>query len=392
MTELEVGVAEVVSYLTRAGWRRGLGGSLAEIWDNPQHEGVRVLVPKEQRAPDFVNRITMLTHDLAQLEQRHSRQISEDIARQFLDVTDLRAENPDLISVTIPLRAGHAMLDSARQLVVAAAGATIRRQGHFGKSMPRRARQHVNAVRLGHTREGSYVIPLISAARIPDPPSQDEPPHLELAVEEAAFDRRVLVTMARALDVLAEMVVRRDQPPTRAEVHDAVGEGVSYELCTAVHQIINTDEITDLSIDFNWALAARPPVRAPSHVGFPVGAIERVSAVLEMLRAVDTERQSVIYGLTTHLSSGTADVGGRVGVEAVVDGKLRTVWMDLGLQDYETAIACHKRRLVVARGTLKAAPGKRVIMEPAYFGPDTSAIPTEETSTAELAEPSDWQQ
>lgn len=384
MNQLAIGVADMLSYLNLAGWKRDIAGPLIETWQHPRLDYVQVLVPKVQTAPDFVNRVAMLTRELAEVERRSPEAVMDDISRQFLDVADLRVEHPDATSDTIPLEAGYAVFTSAKQLVVAAAGATLRRQAHFGRSMPTKARRHTNSVRLGHTKRGSYVVPIISHARIPDVPTFDDHPHLELAVEEALFDRRVMTTMSQALGVLEEMTVRRDRAPSRSEIHGAIGDGVSRELCQAVDQIIGTDTVAELSFDFRWAPAVNGPARAHNHVVFPDEARPLVEAVSKQLRTARDEHQSVLFGVITDLSSGTDELGVRVAIETVVDGRKRKVWFDLGEDDYEVAIRCFKRQPVVARGTLTTAAGRRPSMQVSFFGPDTSITPPlqmDETAT-----------
>jgi hypothetical protein len=180
--------------------------------------------------------------------------------------------------------------------------------------------------------------------------------------------------MSQALGVLEEMTVRRDRAPSRSEIYGAIGDGVSRELCQAVHQIIGTETVAELSLDFRWAPAVNSPGPAHNHVVFPDEALPLVEQVSKQLRTAH-EHQSVLFGVITDLSSGTDEPGVRVAIETVVDGRKRKVWFDLGEDDSEVAIRCFKRQPVVARGTLTTAGGRRASMQVSYFGPDSSVTP-----------------
>ncbi|MFK0226652.1 hypothetical protein ACIQUL_12900 [Streptomyces sp. NPDC090303] len=108
----------------------------------------------------------MLVEDLARISAEDTRTVQDAIASVYHDVTDLRASHPTIRDGSIPLDAGSELFQSAKRLRVASAAATIRRQGHF-RNFPTRARDQARDVRLGQTRKGSYIVPIISQARSP---------------------------------------------------------------------------------------------------------------------------------------------------------------------------------------------------------------------------------
>lgn len=125
-----------------------------------------VLVPMKPGAPDFAKRARILIQDLARVGSEDVQTVHDAIATVYNDVTDLRASHPSMSDGSIPLESGYELFVSARRLRVASAAATIRRQGHF-RNFPTRARDQAREVRLGQTRRGSYIVPIISQARSP---------------------------------------------------------------------------------------------------------------------------------------------------------------------------------------------------------------------------------
>ncbi|MFJ9631607.1 hypothetical protein ACIRU8_28255 [Streptomyces sp. NPDC101175] len=67
------------------------------------------------------------------------------------------------------------------------------------------------------------------------------------------------------------------------------------------------------------------------------------------------------------------DETGRVGVQTLINRRIRTVWMDLRDTDYHTAVHCHDAGIPVrVQGSLTSPPGGHATMEVDDFGPDPS--------------------
>lgn len=367
----DFGPEEIRSYLKVTGWAPVSGGDVAELWRLPGPADEVVLVPMKPGAPDFAKRARILTQDLARVEFEDVQTVHDAIATVYNDVTDLRASHPSMSDGSIPLESGYELFVSAKRLRVASAAATIRRQGHF-RNFPTRARDQAREVRLGQTRRGSYIVPIISQARSPEDVYSPRQDHIDVQVEETLFDRRVTATMSRALGVLGDMA-GADHEPTPSEINDSIGEGVSYELCQALAKVVNTESVSALDVAFNWSRVATPPPGTPAHVEFNREAIEIVDLVSEQLKTKIYTREHLIYGVVTDLSRHPDDDTGRVGVQTLIQRRSRTVWMDLPDGDYHTAVHCHDAGIPVrVSGTLTSPPGGLARMNVTAFGPDPS--------------------
>jgi hypothetical protein len=370
-TAPDFGLAENRSYLKVTGWSPVSGGDLAELWNLPGPAEEVVLVPMKPGAPDFPKRVHILMEDLARIESRRVAAVHAAIASVYHDVTDLRASHPSLSDGSIPLEAGYELFVSARRLRVASAAATIRRQGHF-RNFPTRARDQAREVRLGQTRRGSYIVPIISQARAPEDVYAPQQEHIDVQVEETLFDRRVTATMSRALGVLEELA-GGGRLPTPSEIADSVGEGVSYELCQALSKVVKADSVATVDITFNWSQVASPPPGSSPHVEFDEAAIEIVDRVSDHLKTRLYTQEHIIYGVITDLSRRPEDETGRVGIETLIKRRRRTVWIDLPDRQYHQAVHCHDAGIPVrARGVLSSPPGGQASMEVSDFGPDPS--------------------
>jgi hypothetical protein len=374
---------DVESYLTRAEWRPVTKGPLAEIWEPGSNDALRLMVPKVESAPDYRNMLNSLMQDLARFEGRSPDQVREDMARQFYDITKLRAAGRDLLDDTIPLGAGIALFESAKKLVTASAASTLMRQGNYGRNMPKKAVYHANHVRLGHTIQGSYIVPIINEVRVPDVYAVDEGaealPMLDLEVEEARFDRRVTTTMAHALEVLEEIAVTRDRLPSVADMHDAVAEGVSRELCDAVFMVLVTGQVDSYDINFQWAPAVTPPRMLTESIDFPVESARAVEEISSALKNSEHVEEQVIFGIITNCAAPLHEGSGRVTIQAAIHGRARTVKFDLDWQSFGMATRyMHERRPVYVRGILHMPSGRQAVMDVSAFGPDPSTMTLDE--------------
>lgn len=382
MIASDIGFEELVSYLNRSGWQLIAQGGLAEVWQSTRDASLSVMVPKVPTAPDFQLSLRMLTDELARQENRAPQDIALDISRQFLDVTDLRAEDDDITDGTISLTAGVQLVESANRLFVSAAAATIHRQGSYGRGMPPAARAQARRMRLGQTRPGSYIVPIISRARFGDPVDRvSEEPQLRLDSDESYQDRRVVTTLARALETLAAMVVNRERSPSRDEMRSSVDEGVSSELCAAVLGVLFKGGVSEFDIKFNWAPAVPIPDSVTDEIIFTNDSIHILGEVEAELKEADLPSERVLYGVIRRLSLKANETSGKVAMETLVDGKKRTVSFDLNLEDYRLAARYHgERRPVVVRGILDAPPGRNATMKVSAFDADRSVASFEDLS------------
>jgi hypothetical protein len=318
----------------------------------------------------------MLVSDLSRFERRTPQAIKQEIACVFYDVTDVEASHPTEISGSIPLHAADRLFLAARRLVEASAAATIQRQGHYGRQMPDRAREHARHVRAGHTKEGSYILPIISKAQAaPDITIENERPRYLIDVEETLFDRRVMTTMAKALEALEVLAVRSDHQPSGSEIMDVIGEGVSRELCKSVQSVISLPEVDEMDLDFSWARAVAPPRNVVKRVFFPKESAPILEQIAERLRKVPREREYVLYGVITDLHHDADEnaQGGRVGMETFVEGRKRTIWFALNEDEYQEAHRVHTKQRVMAQGILRTG-GRPWTLDVSHFQTDPSLL------------------
>lgn len=147
-------------------------------------------------------------------------------------------------------------------------------------------------------------------------------------------------------------------------------------LARALSKVVNSESIDKLDVTFNWSRVAAAPRGTPREVEFNRDAMAIVERVSDKLKTSTYSRESVLFGLVTHLNRHPDDETGRGGVQALIQRRSRTVWMDLPDANYHEAVRCHDSGTPVrVRGVLNSPPGGAATMQVADFGRDPSLGP-----------------
>jgi hypothetical protein len=268
-----------------------------ELWARNDHE---IIVPLNPSASDYPRRIRNFVEDLA----REHGAPEEDVARELLYIED------DVIdfSVTdagdsIPLNDATKILESAKAFAVASACSAItRRSYHSSRRLPKRAKEFAAAVRMGHTRRGSFIIPVISPVHsdmtlILDQQQQT----MDLAGELEFFPRRATGMMADTLKLLHDLAVTPEHMPSDSELNRAVVNGLSADACTAAARMLSSAGRAGIEVSFHWAVASAPPRAGAERLSFPVESVGAIEDIGDTLRSDVQVDDTVLYGFVSTL-------------------------------------------------------------------------------------------
>ncbi|WP_219516240.1 hypothetical protein [Nonomuraea ceibae] len=352
----EVTPAGLRAYLRANSWNyQGKPLPRMELWARDSWE---VLIPLNRQASDYPRRIRNFIDDIA--GERGAR--TEDIATELRyvedDVIDLEFEE-DLSRV--PLTEAARLLQGARSFAVANACSAIHRRSYHGRSQPLRAREYADHVGMGHTREGSFVIPIVSPIGVMKPViiEGEQEPLIDVQSELNFFPRRVTGIMADVLREIHELAVVRERIPPKEDLNRAVVAGLSADACAALATMVSAPNASDLDITFQWALTAAPPRAGGDTVAFPQEAAETIRQIGHLLRDQVRVEDTVIYGFVSSLDRDPDDEEGVVKVKALVGSRIRPVKIVLRGDAYHTAIEAHdlKLRVIVTGPMVKSGAG-----------------------------------
>lgn len=347
---------DIASWLADHDWQRAS--------QNPQRPvlwslgGQELLQPTLRDANDYDLRLAQMLRTLAGWSNRSVEALAEEMVHEGSDVSEWRAGGLHARDFSIPLEDGLNLVQSVRNAFVAAANATIHRRGYFGHGSLKAAREHAKSVRMGQTRRGSYVIPIVS--HIPDEIAQvDEVQgRLDVEVSTQPFERRVMAQLAEALDAIRQLAVTSDREPSQRELNESVARGVSHELCSALDSALTSKSFGDLDVKFAWARrAARHP--DVGHVEFPRAAGPVIHNMAEKLRGSDVIAEQVMSGTVWQTKYEHGDQAGSIKVRTQIGRRTRTVTVPLNADQMHTVYeAAAQDRPVFVQGQLVRELGR----------------------------------
>src|SRR5262249_33707837 len=119
-----------------------------------------VLLPLTPDLRDFPERMSEVLRTLELVENRDQLQILNDLTSARADVVRIRRPGPD--DGTILLEDGVSLINSAFDMVLAAACTTVTPKLYYPGKKPTAATDYLRKTRLGQSERGSYVLTVIS--------------------------------------------------------------------------------------------------------------------------------------------------------------------------------------------------------------------------------------
>lgn len=332
---------EVATYLRSRGWQAVHDDGNAVIWRLSEgHADVRL--PSNDRYADFPLRMSELLKTVAHAEQRSELEVLRDILSVQTDLLRVRSETVGAAQGTLPLDQGVAFVERSRDMVLAAACATIGKRPYFARRKPQRAMDYLGTVRLGQTEHGSYVLTILSPVAPELRPAQGT---LLPTEPDEPYERQVVRTLLESLEALAAATHVAAVRGEMAAFTTAVEKGVSSNLCDAIVGISRATAGT-LSVDVAWS-PSRPVGLTPARVQFAADATPIIEEASRLLREAAPVEDFELEGFVTRLHRGAEAANGDVTIHGFVEGQPRTVVVTLGTNDYRRATTAHGDRLLV---------------------------------------------
>lgn len=351
-------IRDLRAYLRFRGWTEHPPGPVGALWTK---DGARIGVPGDPD-PDLI--ASVITR-LAVAENKSKAALTSSVKYLFFDVAHLRAANDYLIADAIPLQTGARILSSARTMFRATATTARSERPHIGASYSKIGDEVVRKVLMGHTEQGSYVIPVLMP--IPEPPETDlhqptldhDRPEFHRSPSEP-YERRIVRTFAQSMQAVRELVVEPARVPRRNEIHELVYRGVSREFCSALAGILKQQSIAAFQASVTWAPAVPAPATMPRSITIESEAVDLVKQAAESMRQQKVEGSRVFSGTIVQLRHESQDDPfGEVAISTMRQGQQGEVLVRLPMNLYRDAWEWHYQgRAVLVEGTIRRSPGR----------------------------------
>lgn len=330
-------------YLASHGWHTPREpGPAGQLWGHAGTD-LSVAVPRVLREGTLDWR--SITARLAEVERVSVDQVIADIMLMSTDVANLRAANDLVITDTIPYEAGTAMMQGAWRMFRACATTSRKARAHIRGNYNKDADEIAGTARMGHTKRGSFIIPLLLPV--------SEPVPLDEGLVDAALpeppERRIMRTFAEALAKVHDVVVVPEREPKQSDALNLIYAGVSAEFASGLHAILTEEAVAEFGAQFHWAPLAGKEPESLGEVTIPAEAAPLVEAVARVLRKAPTEDGVEVLTGPIIAAARDTDKGGTVTIDTFRNS--RSTHVSVRVTDdrrFDDALDWMKRRTTVA--------------------------------------------
>ncbi len=249
------------SYVESRGWRKVATythpgtAHIYEFGDN--RDGITVM--ESTHFADYPLRMWEAIWALADAENREWSAVLGDLLMSDFDVVRVRWSG-DSDDGAIPLDAGAALIQGARDMLLAAACSAQRSQPAFRMGSNKEAQRYIKRASLRQTQRGSFVINIA----------------LPVAKERDGFPDEVIHKLISGLSAV------RESATDLGDFEKVIHKGVSVNLCDALAGMLGAPtESVDISV--NWALS-RSTAREPFGIRFDKSMVETLEKTSEFLK------------------------------------------------------------------------------------------------------------
>jgi len=347
---------ELVQYLRFKGWQQDSElGTKATLWVRADGGGDEIVLPKRRDFADFDLRMAEVLKTLAKTEARSQLDILRDVQTASSDLVRLRAPARDAVDGSLAIDSAVSFVESARDLMLAAACAAIDKRSYFATRKAQQATDYLERVRMGQTERGSFVLTILS----PVPPTLKSDQGALFPVEPPEpYERAVTRTLARSLAAVSAAAETAAAHGDMKPFFDAVQWGVSANLCEAIVRIshVSVDEGVDVAIA--WSPSRAVAAETPSRIRLQGDAIPLIEEAARLFRETSTIADFELQGAVIGLARMESAASGRVTVAGLIGSQARKVQIDLSEPDYLKAIAAHEHKaIILCTGELRKEEG-----------------------------------
>ncbi|MFF1946841.1 hypothetical protein ACFVWF_32405 [Rhodococcus qingshengii] len=327
--------------------------------------------------PSLLSRTTYefsgVLNRIAEFEHRDRPSVEKSIIYFGYDIAHLRAANDYLISDSIPLSAGAKMTESARVMVRSSAttaqGTRPEIRGNYSKV----GDSYADQTRMGHTEEGSYVIPvMIRVGDAPELAGAEEPfPGMDnrsLNIESP--ERRITRTFSEALRAVVDNIVEPAREPRQSDVLGLVEAGATREFVQALSNVVSHPAVAEFEARFSWALSQPPSAEAAKSKICPAEAAPLLDIAAKLMKSAPKTEAESISGQIVQVRREPDSPFIHVSLSTVRNSRATEVRITQPSSMHDTTLDWWKGRLTVtARGLIERNSTGLFIRSPQRFGP-----------------------
>lgn len=346
---------DVVSYLRSRGWqtdqRRSFGNRVLLTLPVEGQGDFEVVIPIIASVRDYPARIGEVLQTLEVAESRSQLELLRDIETSSLDLIRITPDFGVWPDGSITIDQGEALVSQTKELLLAAACATVRPAKLFPTRKAAEAVDYMRRARLGQTEHGSFVLTILSPVT---PELQGQMPLFLPDEIKIPFARRVTQTLFRSLAAVKQAAIDGMVKQSFEPFGNAVPAGVSANLCDAIVRMQMVAEAKSVDFRMSWARVRQPSPDITSTVEINQEVLPIIEEASKWLKETTPQQNTVVEGIPFILEHASGSPDYEIVVPAVLDGKMRKVRILVSKDDYEKVFKANVDESTVrCEGTLK---------------------------------------
>ena len=325
----------LAAYAGSAGWAKVEPyGDVADVW---QGEGLpEIVLPRTNLLGDYASVVSRVIEIFAERSGKDEIAVLKDLLEADHDVVRVRAMG-DATNGSIALDSGVGMVSQARDMVLAAARATVGPpQPVYRGRVNKRATAFMEGVRLGQTEHGSFVVSLMAPVA---PTTVSALDASRLWGEQEPFSRRVVLRLVEALQASRRAADRWESGSPRQDLEGAVSSGVSANLCDAVLGLIESTNRFEVRVAWATNGGAHLPAEP---IEFSELDRQPLNTIAEILRTSGPRLNTPFIATVHRLTRDQPARDGAAVFKTPIHGRMHSVQAVLDKKNYYVAIRAHE--------------------------------------------------
>jgi hypothetical protein len=334
-------------FLTRHGWKNdGKYNQIITVWHRSEEDKLdyELVVPEENKLKSFYITVKQIIDNLSDFYKKTPDRIIDDFNNSIHDKVKYSIKSDKTRNGFIPLNDGIKLLDETRDFFISSFLAVKEKKKNYLGQRPAVINEILDAIELGQTEEGSFVINLFI------PRDYYENGEQEL-FDNISFTRKALDTMEMAANELLKKIEEYQISEDITVFDESVVKGVSSNFCHAISEMSLNGE-SDVVINIECYNGIEKEINT-REIFIDKDIIPIVDKVVEYYHSDFMEENYSLAGYVTMLHQEEDAIGGEITLATWVEGKRRKVRMELSPNLYIIAVNAHRdRNQVVCQGTL----------------------------------------
>lgn len=349
MTELSLSTDVLRRSMKRLGWSTvGSFRNDLQYWEprglEEQQAGMlelpRVILPLQENASDAEDLLDDAALFLSQQYGQEFKNVVETVRlmlSRHLDEIEVRRATSNAAGL-IQWQLGNDAIASTREILSASAKAASSRRKRFFNAESIIAEEFLAQCYMGQTKVGSYVVTALTPAEASLATSRSQKnDKLHPRIE----GRMVTETLAESLEAVQDAIAEAKRSGGQIEAFEmAVSSGVSYELLSALEPLTRGTE-SGIEITYFRTEVNEPATARTVEFAFTPEDNLVIAKAREYFEASPQSKDARLTGEVTDLKNSSAESEHRIKLAARVNGKPKSVTIELTPEQYTSAVEAH---------------------------------------------------